>query len=247
MAASLDRSDPTPLYKQVKVWILSQIYDGATPVQRKVPSERQLVEELGVSRITVRQALKELQAEGHLQSQPGKGFYATGGARKAHEVELLRSFTEMAQSLDQVPDTKTLHVGVEPCPETVSSELSIEAGSLVTRLKRVRFLDNLPVAITEDWVPVSQAPDLATLDWADGSRSLYAELIYRYRVVPHRGFTNLSAALATPEDCRLLDLDPGAAVLSVTQVAYDQDDKPINYTLALHHPQRYPLTVTQRR
>lgn len=103
------------------------------------------------------------------------------------------------------------------------------------------------MAISQDWVPLALAPDLAELDWVDGTRSLYAELIYRYRSVPYRGFTNLSATIAEPTDCALLDLPPDAAVLSVTQVAYDSADKPINYTIALHHPQHYSLTVTQRR
>jgi len=75
---SVSREDVRPLYKQVKDRLLELLADGSVPPMGKLASERELVERYGVSRITVRQAMRELVAEGHLRSHPGKGFYATG-------------------------------------------------------------------------------------------------------------------------------------------------------------------------
>src|SRR3569623_3764649 len=93
----LSCEDVRPLYKQVKDRLLEALIDGTVPPMGKRASERELGEQYGVSRITVRQAMRELVAEGHLRSHPGKGFYATGrSVSQAFELELLRSFTATA-------------------------------------------------------------------------------------------------------------------------------------------------------
>lgn len=247
MVKAISRDNPLPLYKQVKARILDTLYGDGLPANSKVPSERELVDELGVSRITVRQALKELVVEGHLQAQPGKGFYATGGSRKAYELELLRSFTETAQAHRQVPGSRTLVVEIVPAAPDVAASLRLGPDRRVVSLRRLRLLDGVPVAIGHDWVPLGLAPDLAALDWSVTNRSLYAELRDRYGLVPYQGETILSAALASHDDAALLGLTPPAAVLTVSQIAYDTAGQPINLTRTIHHPAAYPLRLDQSR
>ena len=247
MSKAISRDDPLPLYKQVKTRMMEMLYGGAIPANGKVPSERELVDALGVSRITVRQALRELVSEGHLQAQPGKGFYATGGIRKGHELELLRSFTETALAHDQLPGSRTLEATVIEASKDTAEALGLTGDRRVTSLRRLRFLDGVPVAIGHDWVPLALAPDLAALDWTVPNRSLYAELRERYGLVPYRGRTVLSAALATKADAALLGLPHPGAVLTVSQIAYDAANRPINLTLSLHHPDTYPLRLDQGR
>lgn len=247
MVKAISRDNPLPLYKQVKARILDALYGGDLPANSKVPSERELVDQLGVSRITVRQALKELVLEGHLQAQPGKGFYATGGSRKAYELELLRSFTETAQAHGQVPGSRTLVAEITQASQDVATGLRLDTDLRVVSLRRLRLLDGMPVAIGHDWVPLALAPDLAALDWSVPNRSLYAELRDRYGLVPYKGETILSAALANSGDAALLGLSPPAAVLTVLQIAYDTAGLPINLTKTIHHPVSYPLRLDQSR
>lgn len=247
MVKAISRDNPLPLYKQVKARILDTLYGGDLPANSKVPSERELVDELGVSRITVRQALKELVLEGHLQAQPGKGFYATGGGRKGYELELLRSFTETAQAHGQVPGSRTLVAEITQATPDVAASLQLGQDRRVVSLRRLRLLDGVPVAIGHDWVPLSLAPDLAALDWTVANRSLYAELRDRYGLVPYQGETILTAALADREDAALLRMAPPAAVLTVSQIAYDTTGQPINLTRTIHHPVAYPLRLDQSR
>jgi GntR family transcriptional regulator len=247
MVGAIDRDNPLPLYKQVKSRILDMLYGGAIPANGKVPSERELVDALGVSRITVRQALRELVAEGHLQAQPGKGFYATGGNQKSYELELLRSFTETALAHKQVPGSRTLEARIVEADSETAEALALGADKRVTSIRRLRLLDGIPVAIGHDWVPLALAPDLAELDWSTQNRSLYAELRARYGLVPYNGNTILSAALAGTEEAALLGLPSPAAVLTVSQIAYDAARRPINLTRSLHHPTAYPLRLEQGR
>lgn len=245
MYNAISRDSPLPLYKQVKTRILEMLYGGKIPANGKVPSERELVDVLGVSRITARQALRELVAEGHLVAQPGKGFYATGGSQRGHELELLRSFTETALAHDQVPGSRILEARRSAAQADIAHALKLDPGQHVTSLRRLRLLDGEPVAIGHDWIPLALAPDLADQDWNVPNRSLYAELRNRYGLVPHGGETVLSATIATPEDAALLQLSSPAAVLKVVQVAYDTIGRPINLTRTLHHPEKYPLRLAQ--
>jgi GntR family transcriptional regulator len=248
MFEAVSRDNPLPLYKQVKSHIFEMLYGGTVPANGKVPSERELVDALGVSRITVRQALKELVSEGHLTAQPGKGFYATGGgAPQGYELELLRSFTETAVAHNQRPGSRILEVARIRADEEIARALRLTHDRTVTSLRRLRLLDGEPVAIGHDWVPLDLAPNLAELDWSVDNRSLYAELRERYGLVPHGGRTVLTASNADPDDAALLKLEGATAVLNVFQVAFDALGRPINVTRSLHHPQKYPLELEQMK
>lgn len=245
MLKPVTRNDPRPLYKQVKSAILAALETGEIPANAKLASERELVEVLGVSRITIRQAMKELVGEGRLLSQPGKGFYATGRAPRGYELELLRSFTDTAIAHGKVPGTRLLAVAEEPASDDIAARLEIAPRTMVVSLRRVRLLDRQPVEISLDWIAVEKVPGLRGLPWAHGNLSLYAELRNRYGLRPHHGLTLLSASLATAEEARILNLKRPAAVLSVEQIAYDAENVPINLTYATHHPHAYPLRLEQ--
>ena len=242
----ISRDDPQPLYKQLKLRLLEDLAASDLTESMKLASERELVAAYGVSRITVRQAMNELVHEGFVRSQPGKGFYATGRREtQAFELELLRSFTATAIEHGMSPGSRLLHVRPEPATEQVAASLQMKPGAAVVALRRLRLLDDRPVAITEDWIDAGKAPEITSLDWASGNRSLYDTLRNRYGLRPARGETVLSSRLATPEECELLELAAPAAVLTVEQVAYDRNGASINMTLSVQHPTRYPLRLEQ--
>ena len=245
MSSSVSRDDPRPLYKQLKDRLLEILGDGGLPTTSKLASERELVAQYGVSRITVRQAMKELVNEGHLRSHPGKGFYTTGRARPAFELELLRSFTATAIEHGLRPGSRLLHVRLEPATDRVAAALQLSSGEPVATLRRLRLLDGLPVAIAEDWIDVRKVPGLVDLNWSGDNRSLYEELRSRYRLDPHSGETVLSSRLAADDEPDLLELRPPAAVLIIQQLAFGVAGLPINFTLSVHHPERYPLRLEQ--
>jgi len=246
VTGSVSRNDPRPLYKQVKDRLLEGLADGSLPPAAKLASERELVERYGVSRITIRQAMRELVSEGHLRSHPGKGFYATGRASQpAFELELLRSFTATAEQHGWRPGSRLLHGRLEPAGENVAAALQLPAATAVVSLRRLRLIDGHPVAITEDWIAAEKVPEILALDWRGQNRSLYDELRNRFHLYPARGETVLSARLAELDESALLELEPPAALLTVEQVAYATDGQPINFTLSVQHPTRYPLRLEQ--
>jgi len=243
---SVNREDVRPLYKQVKDRLLELLSDGSLPPMGKLASERELVERYSVSRITVRQAMRELVAEGHLRSHPGKGFYATGrSTAKAFELELLRSFTATAIRHGMQPGSRLISGKTIPADDKLAVSLQVGIGQPVVALRRLRLLNGQPVAIADDWIEARKTPGLLSLDWAGGNLSLYDELRQRYSLNPELGETVLSSRLATAEEAKLLDLKRPAAVLTVEQIAYARDGSPINATRSIHHPTRYPLRLEQ--
>ncbi|WP_176086798.1 GntR family transcriptional regulator [Martelella sp. HB161492] len=240
----LDRSDQQPLYRQVKASILEAIRDGSLAPHAKLMSERELVNFYGVSRITVRQALMELVQEGLLQSQPGKGFYVTG-KHEPFELHLLKSFTSNAIAKGMTPGSRLIEAKICPAPADITRALYLPAAADVVLLKRLRTLNGTPVVIQYDWLEPGRCPGLVTLDWSTGNRSLYKELHERYGLRPMRGQTTISARCPDAEEEQLLQLEPRSAVLTLDQVAYDDENYPINVSTSIHHPQRYPLSIQQ--
>ena len=244
---NLNPSTPQPLYMQIRQMLKNDIQNGKYKPDEQIPTEAELCETYNVSRITIRQAMTELVREGLLRSHPGKGFYATGRRRGSYELELMRSFTATAMEHGRNPGSRLLTAAIEPASEGTAQQLEVEAGAPVISLRRLRLIDGEAVAISHDWLLPVRVPGLLDLDWANGNRSLYAELASRYGLVPHNGHTLLSARLADEAEARLLDLKPPAALLSVEQIAYDVHGSPINHTISLHHPTRYPLRLDQEQ
>lgn len=197
------------------------------------------------SQASGRQAMTELVLEGHLRSHPGKGFYPTGRPKGVYELELLRSFTATAVAHGRRPGSRLLTAALVTAPEEVARVLQLTETDQVISLRRLRLIDDQPVAIAHDWMPAAIVPGILEVDWTVPNSSLYAELAGRYGLVPQRGHTILSARLADAEESRLLELPPPAAVLGVEQMAFDVDERPLNLTLSTHHPTRYPLRLDQ--
>lgn len=242
----IDRNHPVPLYVQLRVILKDQIDSKVFAVNDKIPSERELVEMYGVSRITVRQAIKDLENLGFLQTRAGKGIYVTE-PKPTYEIEVVRSFTETAQANNRKPGMRLLNSAIIQADLDIARPLSLPAGSNVVFIERLRFLDDLPVVVQRDWFAEAIAPDILDIDWTSGNRSLYAEFNNRYGIIPTRGQSTLSARLASELEANLLQLDLPAAVLTLDQISYDNEYRPVNVSAMAYHPVRYPLSLTQFR
>lgn len=242
----IDRNHPDPLYVQLRMVLRDMIESKAFAVNDKLPSERELVEMYGVSRITVRQAIKDLENLGFLQTRAGKGIYVTE-PKPTYEIEVVRSFTETAAANNRKPGMRLLKSAIIQAELDIARPLSLPVGSNVVFIERLRFLDDLPVVVQRDWFAEALAPGILELDWTSANRSLYAEFNGRYGVVPTRGQSTLSARLASELEARLLELDLPAAVLTLDQISYDSEYRPVNVSAMAYHPVRYPLSLTESR
>lgn len=208
----------------------------------RLPSERELVAAVGVSRITVRQALRELTVEGYLVSAAGRGFFVADRGR-LQEFDGLLSFTSAMRARGVEPSSRVLELAVHPASVILARQLDIGVGEDVVSLRRLRLGGGVPMTLQQLWLPHRLVPELARVDFT--AASLYEELGTRYGLILSAAESAITARLGDEEESRLLELGDPPVGLAVDQVTTDVGGRIVEVSRSLHHPLRLPLSITQ--
>ncbi|GAA1619695.1 transcriptional regulator NagR [Nonomuraea maheshkhaliensis] len=207
--AHIDPDSPVPKYFQLREILLDLIDSDELSIGAAIPSERELCQRFGLSRMTVRQAVDHLVSEGRLHRVPGKGTFV---ARPKIELALqLTSFTDDMRARGMIPGSRDLDRRVVRASAHLAKELGIQPGEEVHFIERLRTADGEPLSIERAHIPVKLAPDLAEHNLSD--RSLYELLESRYGLVMDAGELTIDGGIADPSDADLLKLPRGGAVL----------------------------------
>ncbi|MEV1246869.1 GntR family transcriptional regulator [Nonomuraea sp. NPDC049750] len=207
--AHIDPDSPVPKYFQLREILLDLIDSDELSIGAAIPSERELCQRFGLSRMTVRQAVDHLVSEGRLHRVPGKGTFV---ARPKIELALqLTSFSDDMRARGMEPGSRDLDRRVVRASAHLAKELGIQPGEEVHFIERLRTADGEPLSIERAHIPVKLAPDLAEHDLS--GRSLYELLENRYGLVMDAGELTIDGGIADPSDADLLKLPRGGAVL----------------------------------
>lgn len=204
-----------------------------------VPSERLLCEQFGVSRMTVRQAVDALVAEGLLAREQGRGTFVA--PRPLDVAVRLTSFGEEMRRRGMVPSSQVLQVHTVPAAADVAEALDLLTGERVHHLHRVRLADDVPMAVEHLWVPATLAPDLL----ADGAPDSVYEAMRSRGLSPEWGEDVVGAGEADDEEGRHLGLGPGRAVLRVARRTFAGQTAYV-YSRSSYRADRYSLWVPVR-
>ncbi len=218
---------------QVREYVRSLVRD-AEPGS-PAPSERELVQQFGVARMTVRQAMDALVTEGLLERIPGRGTFV---ARPRRGVGRLASFTEDMSRLGHTAETSTLHARLGQAGPGVARALGITAGDAVIHWKRLRCADGEVIAIEDAYLNEVMLPGFLQAPLPD---SLYDELGSR-GLRPTWAEDTVTADLATPDEADLLGVRPGAAVLRQTRRAL-AGDAVVEVSRSCYRADKYTLRV----
>ncbi|GLX98474.1 MULTISPECIES: GntR family transcriptional regulator [Herbidospora] len=214
--ATIDPDSPVPKYFQLREIILDLIESNELPIGAAIPSERELCQRFGLSRMTVRQAVDHLVSEGRLHRVPGKGTFV---ARPKIELALqLTSFSDDMRARGLEPGSRDLDRRVVRASAHLARELGIAPGDEVHFIERLRTADGEPLAIERAHIPLALAPDLESYDLS--GRSLYALLESRYGLILDAGELTIDGGIADPSDADLLKLPRGGAVLLLSRRSY---------------------------
>ncbi len=197
---------------------------GRWPAGSRLPGERTLADELGVSRATVRQALLELADVGLLEPSAQRGWFVKR-QRISEGPNLLHSFTETASERGLVPGSRVIEQRVRPATLDEAEVLGLAPAAAVVQLDRVRSLDGVPTAVQNTCLSLRYAPSIDTVDFGD--RSLYQVLRDDYGLVPTRCDYTVQAQAASEKVAPLLAVEPGFPVLVGHEITFDQQDRPI--------------------
>jgi DNA-binding GntR family transcriptional regulator len=219
----LDHSSPVPLYHQAAQALEQAIEDGRLPRGSKLEGELDLAEQLGISRPTMRAALKQMVDKGLLIRRRGIGtMVATKPVRRA--VALTSLYDDLKES-GREPATRVLHIGETVCPPEVAEQLGLGPAAPVLRLERLHVAGDDPIALMRNFVPVG----LLGIEREDLELTGLYDLFRRAGITPHVATQRVGARKAGDEEAELLEMEPGDPVLTMTRTAYDTGGRPIEY------------------
>lgn len=231
----LDRQSVIPLYYQIQQRLLQQIRSGALKVGQPVPSEQEIAERMGVSRMTARQALKSLCSLGVAYSQRGKGTFVSSFKLEKDFRQVL-SFSEEMQARGSRPHSRVLAFKCVSPSSDVAEALHLSAQDEIFLIRRVRLADSLPLCIECTHLPVRLCPDLQKK--FNPSESLYQALSQHYGIQIELADEVAEAAVASAEEARLLRVRKKAPVFRFTRTAYLRTGEPVEFVQSVYRGDR---------
>jgi GntR family transcriptional regulator len=230
-----------PRYVQLHRHIAGAIAEGRLEPDAQLPPERDLAEQAGVSRVTVRQAVAQLVADGLVDQRRGAGsFVRRAGPKLEQSLSRLISFTDLMTARGKQSSSVVLARGLFlPSPDE-SLALGIPAHERVARVERLRSADGVPMAIERSSLPTDILPEPERVE-----TSLYTILRER-DAAPARAIQRITALNLGPDEARLLNLAVGAAVLRIDRTAYLPTGRPIEFTRGIYRSDLYDF-VTELR
>ena len=239
MKRHLDRNSFVPLYEQIHQTLRQTIITGKVTPGEAVPSERELSEQFGVSRMTARQALRALRQEGLVYRERGLGTFVARRKMDVHTRNLI-GFTEEMTQRGLRPSSKVISIRRETASRQKADELGLEFGSEVFRLERLRLADGTPMAYEVTFVPAALCPELDQRDLE--KNSLYWILEKEYGVRLQSAEEVLEASCASGVEARYLSIKPSAPLLVVHRVVYSDTNQPIESVKTIYRADRYRAT-----
>ncbi|MBR4069016.1 MAG: GntR family transcriptional regulator [Clostridia bacterium] len=218
----LEKTSRSPLYLQLMQRIRNDIGAGVYPAGGRIPSEQELCETYGVSRVTVRKAILDLVQEGLLVRRQGKGTFVAG-QRLRRDLRSVTGFTHACTACGHQPDTRLITAQLIPASAEDALLLGLPQDARVLELCRLRLCDGEPVLLEIARFPA--AYDYLRDEAADAS--LYA-CLNRHGVIPSSARRDISLGHATPFVSKHLGADVGDALLLLDETVLDQHGAPLH-------------------
>ena len=224
-AAGLSRTG-TALHHQVYLVLRDRLLSGAIAPDAQLPPEPTLCEQFGVSRITLRRAVADLESEGLLRRMQGRGTFATASAAPTRGGS--EGYVDDLRQLSANTTVKVLEFDTLPAPPWVAARLGVTPGELAQRSVRLRLRERVPVVLLTAWVPHRWSHDITR---ADLGRRPLNELLRARGLRFGRVVQEITACLADPVQAQRLTVSVGAALLQVDRLVHDREGLPVEYVV----------------
>jgi GntR family transcriptional regulator len=227
--STLRRDPGTALHRQLFMVLRDQIAQGVYPNGSAIPPEDDLCRQFGVSRITVRRAVSDLEQLGIVEKRPGRGtFVRATPSRKRPEATL--GFLAGLRKTARETSVLVLRVESAVVPPAIASQLKLDLDELAVHAVRLRSLQGVPVMVTDAWVPSRIGSHITA---SELQRRPMFEILMSEGVKFGRVVQEITAVAAEPSLASLLQVDIGSPMLRLVRVLYDPKRRPVQH-LTIH-------------
>ncbi len=225
----MNQSKAAPLYQQIFEEIKAAIEEGRYQPKERIPSEPELAERYGVSRITVRRAVEELCAEGYLVKQQGRGTFVSTPRinRQLLQYKVARSFTDVCRDNGMEPGARLVNRQIVPVRAEEAKFLGLDENALLLYIKRIRTADGQPIFEENVFLPYERFQALLREPLEDVSLfDLITDLNDGLppSKTPQR---TVAAVRATAEQASELAISVGDPLLFLNVHFSDENDRPL--------------------
>ena len=239
-SGEVQKDSSVPIYSQVERIVMDMIDSGRLSAGQRAPSEREIAETLGISRMTARAAMSNLVADGYLYSVPGKGTFVSNPKMRQDLLELT-SFTEDMRNRGLRPGARLLGLGIaDGAPEKVYRALGLSGNDDLVRIHRLRSADEEPMCLETSYLPRTYVPWLLEEDLESGSlyRALGSHGLELVKAEEH-----LEATVVRETESELLTVPVGSPALLIERTTYTEGDRPVEHVKSLYRGDRYRFTA----
>ena len=216
---------------------------GSLPPGAALPSERELAERYGLARMTVRNEIERLTAEGSVYRLHGRGTFVA--EPRIAQAGALTSFTEDMLARGLEPGSTVISSEVVAADGFLAAALEVKAGDSCFRLDRLRTADGRPMAIEQVHLPLERFDGIELVDFAGAS--LFEVLADSFGITLGEAEQRVVAVAIEAGDAPLLGVPEGASGLRFHTVTRDRNGVPVLYAVSLYPGDRYEIALRQTR
>lgn len=235
---------PLPFHAQVREALRARILGGTYLPEQQMPSEHEMTALFEVSRITVRQALNDLQNEGLIYRVHGKGTYVSR-PRATQDLARLQSFGEAMRPLGYETCSRLVSVREVKPPGAVGERLATPRGRKVCEIRRVRFLDREPVSLDVSYFELALGRRLAAEDLQ--ARDIFVILEHDFAIALGHADLVIGSRVADETQARLLATEVGAGLLYIDRLTRSRSGEPVACEHLFHRGDAYHFHVRVER
>lgn len=217
---------PVPLYTQVREILRERILDGSYAPHAQLPAESEMSSIFGVSRITVRQALSDLQKEGVIFKIPGKGTFVSK-PKAFQQLTQLEGFGEAMSRMGYEIYNRVVSHRTVPASTSIAQQLRLNDGTPVVEIKRIRHLNREPVSLEITYLPAAIGERLRNEDLA--SRDIFLILENDYGIALGHADLQIDATLADDTLAPALQVEKGTALLRLERLTHTAAGAPLDF------------------
>ena len=226
--------------------LVRRIEAGEWRPAERLPSEPALAASLGVSRATLRDALRSLEEDGFVTRVQGSGTFVTHRPRLKNNLDVNFGVTELIRMMGARPGTEQVRAFQTAASPDEAELLAVPEGAPLRCVERVRTADGQPVVLSVDMVPERLLGDRLDLLDRMGEGSVYDLLQREFGVVIRQGVATIRPANADGRLAALLRVPAGTLLLYLQQVDFDLDGRPVLLSHEHHLADAFEITVVRR-